>query len=288
MKQSVLSVLLGGLLLGGCACGAWLLQRGHTQAREQQGVAPNPVAEMIVAGLGGFRGIAAEIVWFRADRLQDEGRYAELAQLATWLTFLDPYTPEVWAYSAWNLAYNISVMMPTHEDRWRWVDSAMKLLRDDGLRLNPGDPVLHKELAWLFLLKLGNNLDEASPFYREKWAEQVKHCQQTQNWRSLKMDSAVCTEIDRVYGVQDWHHPFASALYWAHRGLPYARTKMVKQELRQIVYQVLMLEAQDNPKYAASAYRELRKALDESPNPVLEKIAENFRLHYNLSPSKGK
>ena len=50
---------------------------------------------MIVAGLGGFRSIVAEVVWFRADRLQDEGRYAELAQLSTWLTYLEPHTPEV-------------------------------------------------------------------------------------------------------------------------------------------------------------------------------------------------
>ncbi|MGN0853187.1 MAG: hypothetical protein ACI4Q3_07395 [Kiritimatiellia bacterium] len=289
MKRNVLSAGALGLGFVLCSCCAWFCQQGRSRAREQQGVAPNPVAEMIVAGLGGFRGIAAEVVWFRADRLQDEGRYAELAQLATWLTFLDPYTPEVWAYSAWNLAYNISVMMPTHEDRWRWVESGMRLLRDDGLRLNPGDPVLHKELAWLFLLKLGGDLDEASPFYREKWAAQIGKCRQTADWSPVRMDPALCAEIDREYGAQDWLHPFASALYWAHKGLPLARGKKnVRQELRQIVYQVLMLEARDNPKFAARAYRELCRGLAENPNPVLEKIARNFKAHYNLSDADGK
>ena len=48
-----------------------------------------------LAAIGGFRSIAAEIVWFRADRLQEEGRFVELSQLASTLTFLEPHTPEV-------------------------------------------------------------------------------------------------------------------------------------------------------------------------------------------------
>ena len=66
------------------------------------------------------------------DRLQDEGRYVELAQLATVLTRMEPHTPEVWSHAAWNLAYNVSVMMPTPADRWRWVEAGIRLLRDCG------------------------------------------------------------------------------------------------------------------------------------------------------------
>ena len=108
-----------GLALAALATGGWWCQRSGKEAKAEQTVAPSPAAEMIVAGLGGFRSIVAEVVWFRADRLQDEGRYAELAQLSTWLTYLEPHTPEVWSYAAWNLAYNISVTMPTPADRWR-------------------------------------------------------------------------------------------------------------------------------------------------------------------------
>ena len=129
-KVGKLFVALALPLLGGAA---WFCQRG--------GGSGSAEADLVIAGLGGFRGIIAEVVWFRADRLQDEGRYSEMAQLATILTSLEPHTPEVWAYAAWNLAYNISVMMPTAEDRWRWVEAGLKLLRDDGLRLNPASPV---------------------------------------------------------------------------------------------------------------------------------------------------
>ena len=91
MKKAIVIVLLAV-----CAGGAWWCQRGGGEAARATAktAAPSPVAEMIVAGLGGFRGIASEVVWFRADRLQNEGRYGELAQLATWLTYLEPHTPE--------------------------------------------------------------------------------------------------------------------------------------------------------------------------------------------------
>ena len=117
------------LLLAALGAGAWWLQRPKEVAPTEQAVPPpSPAAELILAGLGGFRGLAAEVIWFRADRLWDEGRYGELAQLASWLTFLEPHTPEIWDYASWNLAYNVSVVMPTPADRWRWVKAGLCLL----------------------------------------------------------------------------------------------------------------------------------------------------------------
>ncbi|MBO4286648.1 MAG: hypothetical protein J5985_00600 [Kiritimatiellae bacterium] len=59
-----------------------------------------PALSFILAGLGGFRGIASEVLWFRAERLQDEGRYMELVQLSDWLTRLEPHASETWVYMA--------------------------------------------------------------------------------------------------------------------------------------------------------------------------------------------
>ena len=232
---------------------------------------------MIVAGLGGFRGLVAEAVWFRADRLQDEGRYAELAQLATWLTFLEPHTPEVWAYAAWNLAYNVSVMMPGAEDRWRWVQAGLRLLRDDGLRLNPADPVLHRELAWLFLFKIGGNLDEAWRYYRKEW-----RAISAQGPEAMGLSAAVCAELDAEYGKQDWGDPYASALYWSHVGMRFAKRPEQRMELRQILYQTLMVEARHDPRFAPRALKELRVAYGERPHPELKKVIDGFRARFSL------
>jgi hypothetical protein len=176
------------------------------------------LAEGALAALGGLRSIAAEIVWFRADRLQEEGRYVELAQLASALTLMEPHTPEVWSYAAWNLAYNVSVMMVTHEDRWRWVEAGIRLLRDEGLRLNPKSAELYRELAWLFELKLGASIDDAAPIYREKWREIVEDVRERDAWHEIGMDPAAMKAIERATGFDDWTDPQLSAIYWAARG----------------------------------------------------------------------
>ena len=195
------------------------------------------MTEGALAAFGGIRSIVAEVVWFRADRLQDEGRYVELAQLASTLSYLEPHTPEVWSYAAWNLAYNISVMMPTHEDRWRWVNAAIVLLRDKGLVLNPTESELYRELAWLFELKLGTDLDAAAPVYRAKWREIVEDVARRNAWEELRMDKKVMDEVTKAYGISDVADPMYSAVYWAHIGRVVSKKKEDVAFLNEIIRQ---------------------------------------------------
>lgn len=265
---------LAAILLG-CAAGAWHLQpRTGTKGETQ--------SDMIVAGLGGFRGLIAEVVWFRADRLQDEGRYAELAQLATTLTMLEPHTPDVWAYAAWNLAYNVSVMMPDAPERWRWVEAGIRLLRDDGLRLNPGEPALYRELAWLFLAKVGGSIDSASPYYTAEWKKKVEVARVSGDWSELKLDVGRMKDVDAEYGPQDWTAPLASALYWADAGLARAVRQEDRRELRQIAWQALMLLSKDDASFAPRALAEMRTAYAETPSPMLRDLILRYREKFKL------
>ena len=191
---------------------------GQVALRKMRPRSAPVVTEGVLAAMGGLRAIAAEVVWFRADRLQEEGRYVELAQLAETLAFLEPHTPEVWSYAAWNLAYNVSVMMPTAADRWRWVMSAIRLLRDSGLRLNPSSPELCRELAWLFELKIGTDLDAAAGHYRAEWKRIVEDVRARQAWDELGMDPVVMARIERATGFDDWTDPQLSAIYWGSVG----------------------------------------------------------------------
>ena len=195
------------------------------------------MAESAFAALGGLRSIAAEVTWFRADRLQEEGRYVELAQLAHTLTLAEPHVPEVWSYAAWNLAYNVSVMMATDEDRWRWVSAALRLLRDQGLRYNPESVELHRELAWMFELKIGADLDSAAPTYRRKWRETVADVEKRGAWHELGMKPEEMDEVARRLGMTDRGDPQFSAVYWAIQGLRYARQRGDQSFLLQIVRQ---------------------------------------------------
>ena len=93
-----------------------------------------------------------------------------MVQLARWITDLQPTFSGATAYLAWNMAYNISVTCSSFADRWRWVNEGIKLIRDQAIEYNPEDPVLYKELAWIFQHKLGNIMDDANLFYKNRLA----------------------------------------------------------------------------------------------------------------------
>ena len=224
------------LVLTAAAVGA---QVGVSKLRPATGPA---AAESAFAAFGGLRSIASEIVWFRADRLQDEGRYVELAQLAHALTLSEPHTPEVWSYASWNLAYNVSVMMSTDADRWRWVKNALTLLRDEGLKYNPKSAALYKELAMLFEFKLGLDIDESAGFYRSEWKKIVEDVAKRDAWEELGMKKAKMLELEKASGVTDRTDPLYSAIYWALEGVPYA-DKNTGPFLNEIIRQSLAIYA---------------------------------------------
>ena len=232
----VLPRVLGGLAVAALlACAAV----GQILLRAKRPDSAPALAEGALAALGGLRSLAAEVVWFRADRLQEEGRYVELAQLASALAFLEPHTPEVWSYAAWNLAYNISVMMPDAESRWRWVEAAIRLLRDEGLRLNPRSTELLRELAWLFELKIGTDLDSAASAYRTFWRAKVEDVRRRNAWEELGMDPRAMARVEQMTGFDDWGDPFLSAIYWGVRG-----------DLHEIVRQSVRLYMKNHPQEA--------------------------------------
>lgn len=129
-----------------------------------------PVVAFTSIALGGFRGIAADLLWLRAIDMQDHGQYVELVALSDWITKLQPRFPEVWSFQAWNLAFNVSVMFNRPEDRWRWVRHGIRLLRDEGMRYCPGRAKIYEELSWFFNFKIGEDLDDAHGYYKRQWA----------------------------------------------------------------------------------------------------------------------
>jgi hypothetical protein len=120
--------------------------------------------------LSSFRGLAVDVLWTRTGKLKDQGKYYEAMQLAEWITTLQPRFPQVWAFQAWNMAYNISVATTTPAERWMWVHAGVRLLRDRGIPQNPTSVLLHKELAWIYLNKIGGYTDEMHLYYKQRLA----------------------------------------------------------------------------------------------------------------------
>lgn len=132
-----------------------------------------PLVVFTTVAMGSFRGLVADLLWLRSGALKDKGSYYEMVQLARWITDLQPTFSGATAYLAWNMAYNISVTCSGFADRWRWVNEGITLIRDRALEYNPEDPLLYKELAWIFLHKLGNVMDDANLYYKNRLAVQM-------------------------------------------------------------------------------------------------------------------
>ncbi|MEM8756664.1 MAG: hypothetical protein AAGF47_02655 [Planctomycetota bacterium] len=122
--------------------------------------------------MGAFRGLFVNMLWFRANELKEAGMFHEAVELSRAITRLQPRFPRVWVFHAWNLAYNISVTTQTSDERWRWVQSGVRLLRNEALRANPNDVLIHKELAWIFLHKVQGLTDDANQYYKRRVAEE--------------------------------------------------------------------------------------------------------------------
>src|SRR5258706_167186 len=246
VKKILLLVLVVALLAG-----SGLMQKALNRDRARLGLtrmnalenAP-PVLAFTTVALGGFRGLIANALWIRANDLQQDDKFFESAQLAKWITDLEPNFTQVWLFQGWNMAYNISVKFKDFPDRWRWVERGIELLRDDGLRYNPNDVLIHRELAWFFQHKMGQNLDDANVYYKQQWAVEMAPFfgttgtnfsglinpqtpeARTNAWlfrEKYKMDPVFAQKVDAQYGPFDWRLPEAHAIYWGAQGLEDAK-----------------------------------------------------------------
>lgn len=160
-----------------------------------------PMVVFTTVALGSFRGLVADLLWLRAGALQEKGNYFEMVQLARWITDLQPTFSGATAYLAWNMAYNISVTCSSFADRWRWVNEGIKLIRDQAIEYNPEDPLLYKELAWIFQHKLGNIMDDANLYYKNRLAIQMTNIVGTGNpdWKALAATPASEEAFRKAY-----------------------------------------------------------------------------------------
>lgn len=261
--QKVLLVVLALALVTGSA----FVQRSMNRARADLGLtrteplknAP-PLLVFSTVVLGGFSGLIANALWVRAMEMQDEGRYFEMIQLHDWITKLTPHAATVWTVSAWNMSYNISIKFNDPADRWRWVYAGIQLIRDQGLKFNPHEIELYRELGWHFQHKIGHNLDDAHLYHKARWASMMTEvlgggrpdfdslinppddtwsARATRLREEFKMDPELMKEVDEEYGPLEWRLPETHSIYWASAGRRMAKTEEQMIKLRRMTYQSL-------------------------------------------------
>jgi hypothetical protein len=220
-----------------------------------------PILAFTTVAFGGFRGLIANLLWMRLNDLQQDEKFFEMVQLADWITKLQPHLVTVWVHQAWNMAYNISVKFPDAKDRWQWVQRGFQLLRDEGLRYNPDETLVYRELAWIYQHKMGANLDNAHMFYKQSWAYEMHQLlgggrpnfdelmnpatdEARQRARTLretyKLDPLKMKQVDEHWGPLEWRFPETHAIYWAQLGLEKSKPDQLIT-LRRVIYQSLDL-----------------------------------------------
>lgn len=131
-----------------------------------------PQLVLATTALGGFRGLIIDYLWLRAMELRNKGAHYEIVQLYDWIGKLEPRIPEVWQFTAHELVYNISVTMPSGQERWRWILRGIEHIRDFGLVYNENSPKLYYQLAFIFWDKMSiHAIDVYRFYYPLQWAQ---------------------------------------------------------------------------------------------------------------------
>ena len=163
-----------------------------------------PLVVVTTVALGSFRGIIADLLWLRAQSLQQKHQYYEMVQLAQWITDLQPGFAGATCFLAWNMAYNISVTCSSPIDRWRWVNEGLKLLKNKALEYNPDDPAIYKEIAWIYAHKLGNVMDDANEYYKNRLAVEMQNVfGQFPDWKLMAESPVGREEFLRQHPADD-------------------------------------------------------------------------------------
>jgi hypothetical protein len=104
--------------------------------------------------LGGFRGMAANVLWTRAIDFQKVQEWDKLKVTVDMITKLQPHFLSIWTFQSWNLTYNVSVEWDAPEDKYEWIKRGI-LFVQEGVRKNQKSPDLIWDTAWYYYHKLG-------------------------------------------------------------------------------------------------------------------------------------
>lgn len=131
-----------------------------------------PPFVVLGTAIGALRGLIVDYLWIKVNVMKQKGLFYEVMADAELITKLQPRFASVWAFHGHNMAYNISVATHTEQERWEWVNAGIRLVRNEGLRYNPNNLELHRELAFWFAHKIEGVSDDAHLYYKTEFCRE--------------------------------------------------------------------------------------------------------------------
>jgi tetratricopeptide (TPR) repeat protein len=104
-------------------------------------------APAVIAALGGFRTVAADLLWLQAERMWDGGSWWAMLPLLDAVTQLDPHFILAWQVYGWHAAYNMNAESETIVDKRYWLDRGVKIL-EQAVDANPDNWEMIFEMGW--------------------------------------------------------------------------------------------------------------------------------------------
>ncbi|KKK86781.1 hypothetical protein LCGC14_2759800 [marine sediment metagenome] len=134
LVQLVMLALAAAALVGA----AWLRgpieeQRGRLgldTVSADEAIAKHPRIALLQLVPGGIRAPFINYLWIRSQELKQDGKFFDAWGLRSLICEMTPHFPGVWAFLAWDMAWNISVATHTEAERWMWVSNGIKLIRN--------------------------------------------------------------------------------------------------------------------------------------------------------------
>ncbi len=114
----------------------------------------DPASESMRLATLGLRGVAATILWQKAEYYKKEQYWDRLSATLNQIAVLQPHFIKVWEFQSHNLSYNVSSEFDDYRQRYQWVKRGMDYLIKGG-KYNRNRTELPYELGWFFGNKLG-------------------------------------------------------------------------------------------------------------------------------------
>jgi hypothetical protein len=107
-------------------------------------IGPTPA---VIAALGGFRNVAADLLWLKAERVWHGGDWWAMLPILDAVTELDPHFILAWQVYGWHAAYNLHAESETRVDRRYWLGKGVAVL-EQAVEANPDNWEMIFELGW--------------------------------------------------------------------------------------------------------------------------------------------
>jgi hypothetical protein len=123
----------------------------------------DPTSETIKLATFGMRGVAALVLWEKANDYKTKEDWTNFAATLNQIIKVQPHFVFVWIHQAWNMSYNTSVEFDDYRERYRWVIKGINYLIQ-GIEYNQTEPRLQWETGWTIAQKIGRS--DEHKYYR--------------------------------------------------------------------------------------------------------------------------